>query len=543
MKLLKLKIKTRFRSLQEGFEIDFHKSYDNKIGEFHPFCFAGLNGSGKSNVLEVLSAIFYHLECCTLEFLPEDFAINFKSEKGDPDSFEIEYLILPRGSTKRNKLKVENLVKVIITKDKDRKPKIAIIEDWQNETQEYEFEEIDKPAKIFLPELVIGYSSGENEILSLPFFKTKFIHYDEYTQYLNQGYKNYKEPENSLVYIDYSLSQAVLLSNFLLQPEDVLKPIKKELNIDDIRKFRLVFYHNRIINKKPILKLFEKTIKKLKDCSTCWFYDSDKSITYIDYSVTPEIREAFRENFKNDPFELFRTFQILLTLNLYFVDSHSKGLKKTIYNTNSLFAEEKIPVPATDDHVFYFNDFLIKKNDQKKGILIKSFSDGEHQFLHTMGICLMLKNRSTLLLLDEPETHFNPDWRSKFIHTLKKCLEFGGWSNLMKDILITTHSPFIISDCKKERVKWFQKEGMFSQIIPLDFETYGASIDYIHKRLFNKNLIPVDAFEKLTTLIETGNIVDLRKGIEEFGESSQKQFLFKRIYELTEQTKGKKKKK
>jgi len=37
-----------------------------------------------------------------------------------------------------------------------------------------------------LPEFVLAYSSGENEILSLPFFKMRFIQLDEYFDTLKQ---------------------------------------------------------------------------------------------------------------------------------------------------------------------------------------------------------------------------------------------------------------------------------------------------------------------------------------------------------------------
>ncbi|MEI4908391.1 ABC transporter, partial [Klebsiella pneumoniae] len=33
-------------------------------------------------------------------------------------------------------------------------------------------------ADILLPQYVLGYSSGENEILSLPFFKMRFVQFD-----------------------------------------------------------------------------------------------------------------------------------------------------------------------------------------------------------------------------------------------------------------------------------------------------------------------------------------------------------------------------
>ena len=56
MKLLRLKLGVDFRSLAAGFEVHFLREWDHaRCFEFHPYCLAGRNGSGKSNVLEVLA--------------------------------------------------------------------------------------------------------------------------------------------------------------------------------------------------------------------------------------------------------------------------------------------------------------------------------------------------------------------------------------------------------------------------------------------------------------------------------------------------------
>lgn len=89
MKLIKLKILEEFRSLRpSGFEINFHAAeLNDELTKFHPFCLAGLNGSGKSNVLEALSNIFYHLECCTNNY-PD---YGFSKNESSPNSYDLEY--------------------------------------------------------------------------------------------------------------------------------------------------------------------------------------------------------------------------------------------------------------------------------------------------------------------------------------------------------------------------------------------------------------------------------------------------------------------
>src|SRR6267154_1409780 len=110
MKLLRLKLNTDFRSLQAGFEIYFLRDFDKaKLWDFMPYCLVGRNGSGKSNILEVLAAIFYHIECIYLDYKPDGFEgekdengrvtkEGFFSEKCTPDTFELEYIFHHDGS-------------------------------------------------------------------------------------------------------------------------------------------------------------------------------------------------------------------------------------------------------------------------------------------------------------------------------------------------------------------------------------------------------------------------------------------------------------
>lgn len=115
-----------------------------------------------------------------------------------------------------------------------------------------------------------------------------------------------------------------------------------------------------------------------------------------------------------------------------------------------------------------------------------------------MGIRLMLKNRRSLLLLDETETHFNPSWRAKFIKILDDSIKAGSPKDsnvhLLKDIILTSHSPFIISDCLPDNVIFFKRNEETKlleakKVSELDnaFNTYGTSVELILDRLFNYN--------------------------------------------------------
>ncbi len=65
MKINYFKILSPFRGLKSDYKIEFkHHSNGERI---EPICFVGLNGSGKSNVLEALSEAFFYLEAFSEE--------------------------------------------------------------------------------------------------------------------------------------------------------------------------------------------------------------------------------------------------------------------------------------------------------------------------------------------------------------------------------------------------------------------------------------------------------------------------------------------
>ncbi|MBB1195044.1 hypothetical protein DNC80_15370 [Flavobacterium sp. SOK18b] len=552
MKLVKLTILEKFRSLTKvngkDLVVNFREDEPNESWkEFHPYCFAGLNGSGKSNVLEALANIFYHLECCTLNSEYSDYLKSdaFQKSKSDPIAYELEYYIIPKDSEKQS---IYDYVNVIIRKEKNEDPKIKIKA--QDQEEDAKFHELNESIRTFLPELVIGYSSGENEILSLPFIKSRLLQLDEYYYHLkNIGkieltYDLNKKPESSLVYMDYHMSQSILLSNFLLQDDETLEPLKNQLDIDKLDSFRLVINNHELYHKSDdldigyLLPLVKETVDKLRKCSTTNYIekkDNDNNdFEYLDFCLNKDTKEAFIKHFET-PIRLFKAFQVLSLLNLRVID---KDLKNEIYTSDSLYAMYKIPSYKEREHIFHFNLFKIKKNNCEDKMLLKAFSDGEHQFLHTMGICLMLQDKSTLFLLDEPETHFNPEWRSEFVSLLKESLGKSGVNHLMRDIIITSHSPFIISDCYPDKVIVFEKNSQPQNASDLNIETFGTSVNLLTNKIFKrKNTIGNYSLSKITEFRNRGLKGESpSKLIEEInselGDSIEKIILIKEISQI-----------
>jgi restriction system-associated AAA family ATPase len=514
MKLIRLKLLSKFRGLHKGFEIIFSKKIDPE--KFDPICFVGANGCGKSNVMEVLCEIFYYLDSIHLDYA--DKKLLGKKKFG----FEIEY-DLPGGfSSAFSQAFNSSFTKIKIIKKYKALPKYYI-----SSNNQYEEIKNKKDIKNILPVRIIGYSSGMNELISNPFLKIKLHYFKEYQNKLKN--KIYDRIEESrLTYMDYESNASILISNYLLQEKGQLKILKEHLKIDDLISFRISFrfktYNNKEVELIPILN---EQIELLKDCATS-FHEAgelqNKQII-LDYFVNNETKKAFKQNFKIS-FELYKSLELLDILNLHLTpESQRKNIRLAEKGVN---ISEQIPKPSPQKLVFRIEDIRLKRTQSKEPIYYKHISDGEHQFMHVVGTAMMIDSKGVLILLDEPETHFNPKWRSKLVSTLNKIVK-----DRNQEFILTTHSPFIISDCQRHNIFVFERNRNDKvKYRKLDIQTYGASSSELLSEVFEKEeTISEMALDGLNDLrakpIKTlDDIQDIKRSASEFGDSAEKLLLF-----------------
>lgn len=80
------------------------------------------------------------------------------------------------------------------------------------------------------------------------------------------------------------------------------------------------------------------------------------------------------------------------------------------------------------------------------------------------------KNKNIFLVLDEPDLTLHPEWQKKYLSELLKLLH--NFPNKKFHIIITSHSPFILSDLPKENVV-FLKDG---KQVEVNINPFGANI-------------------------------------------------------------------
>jgi restriction system-associated AAA family ATPase len=189
-----------------------------------------------------------------------------------------------------------------------------------------------------------------------------------------------------------------------------------------------------------------------------------------------------------------------------------------------------------------FKELWIQKRGLADHILIKALSDGEHQFLHSLGLCLLYKDKNCLFLLDEPETHFNPNWRAKFISSIRTCFDNNNQEFSMQEMLITTHTPFLISDSYKDYVLLFNRSSdNLIEVKRPDYNTFGASINKITMKSFGKTeTIGGYAEKQLNELKErfkagAAQHELIEKAINQLGDSVEKVLFVKKMLDSLEE--------
>lgn len=80
----------------------------------------------------------------------------------------------------------------------------------------------------------------------------------------------------------------------------------------------------------------------------------------------------------------------------------------------------------------------------------ESLSEGEKQLLSVIGALTLSRQDECLILLDEPDTHLNPNWSWSYYELLSGSLMDGQRNT--SSVLLATHDPVLISGLTKEQV-------------------------------------------------------------------------------------------
>lgn len=118
-----------------------------------------------------------------------------------------------------------------------------------------------------------------------------------------------------------------------------------------------------------------------------------------------------------------------------------------------------------------------------------------------------------IMLLDEPDLQLHPEWQQKFVSLLLGLL-YAYFPKVKFQILMTTHSPILLSDIPRTNVIFVDKklDGNCKVCDGIDLkETFASNIHTLYNNSFFLDGIPIGDFakhkiESLHTQIESGAI-------------------------------------
>ncbi len=143
------------------------------------------------------------------------------------------------------------------------------------------------------------------------------------------------------------------------------------------------------------------------------------------------------------------------------------------------------------------------------------FSYGEKNIIQllysSLYYLILFKDKILNIVLDEIELGLNPKWQKELMYILLKLLTIKEFSNTKFNIFLSSHSPFILSDIPKSNIVFLKKGVQNIQNI----DTFGANVHTLlsHNFFMDKCLMGEFAKEKINETIENlhGDLSSLSK--------------------------------
>ncbi|RLA74012.1 MAG: hypothetical protein DRG11_06260 [Epsilonproteobacteria bacterium] len=238
----------------------------------------------------------------------------------------------------------------------------------------------------------------------------------------------------------------------------------------------------------------QSTIKITKEYENIFLKDNGIIHILNENNIDALIKYIKANTYKS----LYRSAENKIELAFKFIDYLNEqindfSIDDSLYdiNKNKKFLEY---LPSWIDIELYHDD--ISFNDLSNGQ--KHLTQVIYNILYQINILkIYYKYKHINLLLDEVELGLHPNWQKEFIALLISILKTQ--KDFVFNIILTSHSPFILSDLPKENII-FLKEGKQTKV---DIDTFGANIHTLlsHGFFMNDGLMGEFARSKIDEVI------------------------------------------
>jgi hypothetical protein len=122
----------------------------------------------------------------------------------------------------------------------------------------------------------------------------------------------------------------------------------------------------------------------------------------------------------------------------------------------------------------------VRKENLDDVLLYEWLSDGERMFLGRIALFYLLQEQDdALLILDEPDTHFNDIWKRCLVDILDDAL-----ANCNSDVVISTHSSIALTDVFDTEITLLRQFDGTTAVVETPIPTFGTLPSEIMKNVF-----------------------------------------------------------
>jgi hypothetical protein len=217
--------------LLDGFTVDLYRPANDSNQALRPLCLLGPNGSGKSQFLQVVAEIFqaaWHAHKPEEERAEANLGLLFKLayETSEADSSKIQ--------------------RVRISRTSETTPRGAVQMELHDGDDYKVVKDISSPEYgKHLPSSIVGYTSGDNETLSLPFSVSR----SEYAEAVRNAAMpdaapRTTVPDNRLLLIDYGTHLEVLIANLMIGEPSLRSALIEHARLENLSSWRCIIQLN-----------------------------------------------------------------------------------------------------------------------------------------------------------------------------------------------------------------------------------------------------------------------------------------------------------
>ncbi|SEW46001.1 Predicted ATP-binding protein involved in virulence [Chitinophaga sp. YR573] len=387
-----------YKMLKE-FSINFHKDVSILIG---------INGSGKSTILESIAQIFSDA------FLKKQSKFGFKLE------YELRLEETLEQTATTSEFKTEYIKVEISASEKDEPLMFKVFSADKIIERENEIEKHFGNFEKILPSNIVIYYSGLAEIMK----KICLPHDEMLSVNFRKGNTNIHRP---FFYFEPTLFEIILLTLLSYEFGDIPEFLNQRAKIKGVESIKISL-------KKPGWGKGKMEnwwgakgeVKVFLD-----FLDSIGSPLLIDEnSLTNGSKgNVVIEGWQNE----------VLNITIW-------GQEK-LFEIREHFTEEKtffkiLNTLTIDGFAPEIKFSFIQEDGGKKTFNV--LSEGEQQAIIIRGLIELVNNENTLFLFDEPDTYLHPSWQRNFIENINQLATINEINT--SQFLITTHSPQLLSN-------------------------------------------------------------------------------------------------